>query len=621
MSTLNAVERMRHARAAQTAWAVLPVEHRCVYLARLRQEIARQCDEISAVIARDANKPMLDALAGDVLVTLEQIHAYERHAAKILRPRRLRKPLFLLYGTRFEAHYEPHGVVLVCGPSNYPFQLSVVPMITALAAGNAVILKCSERAPETGALIEELCTRADLPQSLVQVVHGGPEEAEALLDANPDFAFFTGSSEHGQVVAQRAARQMIPTVLELGGKDASLVFDDCHLERAVEGITYGAFSNAGRVCVAVKRVYVQETIFDTFVAKLKARIAELHVGNEPDADLCPLTSTALSLHTTQVQDALNRGATLCFPREEKLAGGPVLLADVPADAHLMTEESFGPALVVARFRDEAEAIALANASPFALSSSVWTRNGARAKRVARQLVAGSCAINDVIRVIANPYAPFGGNGRSGYGRYHGPEGLRTFSRIKTVMHASNRSARQMNWFPFTSRARTQLSQLIRIRHGMGGVLSQLIRALPCLLVVLLLPFVALAQTKHESCLTVDVHLTADARGDLAYLVFASDEGFPDDKAKAIRHGFVPIPGQAKELRFDLDLPPGKYAMSVYEDLNGNHKLDHNMIGIPREPVGASNNPKGRFGPPRFAECAFELGSAGETITVNIVKGL
>lgn len=612
---------MQLARAAQSDWAALHVQKRCTYLARLRREIARQCEAISAVIARDANKPILDALAGDVLVTLEQIRAYERDAAKILRPRRTGKPLILLYGTRFETHHEPHGVVLVCGPSNYPFQLSVVPMITALAAGNAVILKCSERAPETATLIEALCAGADLPHGVVQVLHGGPEEAEALLEAKPDLVFFTGSSDHGQQVAQRAARQLIPTVLELGGKDASVVFDDCHLERAVEGITYGAFSNTGRACVAVKRVYVQETIFDSFVAKLKARIAELRVGNDPDADLCPLPSTALSLHTAQVHDAIDRGATLCFPREEKVAGGPVLLADVPADARLMTEESFGPALVVARFRDEAEAIALANASPFALSSSVWTRNGARARRVAEQIVAGSCAINDVIRVIANPYAPFGGNGRSGYGRYHGPDGLRTFSRIKTVMHANDRSARQMNWFPFTSRTRAQLSQLIRIRHGMGGVLAHLMRALPCLLVVLLFPFVATAQAKHESRLTVDVNLTADAHGDLAYLVFATDEGYPGEKEKAIRHGFMPIPGQAKQMRFEVELPAGTYAVSVYEDLNGNHKLDHNLIGIPREPVGASNNPKGRFGAPRFAECAFELGRTGKTITINIVKGL
>src|SRR6185437_14342662 len=148
--------------------------------------------------------------------------------------------------------------------------------------------KCSERTPETAALIAQLCARANLPRDLVQVLHDGPEQSAALIDARPDFVFFTGSSRNGQQVAQRAAKHLIPAVLELGGKDAVLVFADCHLERAVEGITYGAFSNAGRVCVSVKRVYVEASIHDEFLARLKHRISTLRVNTDLDADLCPL---------------------------------------------------------------------------------------------------------------------------------------------------------------------------------------------------------------------------------------------------------------------------------------------------------------------------------------------
>jgi 4,4'-diapolycopenoate synthase len=612
---------MECARTAQPAWAALKIKERCAYLGRLRREIARQCDSISALIARETRKPLLDALAGDVLVTLEQIRYYEHHAANILQSRRNGKPLILFHGARFETHFEPHGVALVCGPSNYPFQLSVIPTITALAAGNAVILKCSERAPETAALIAELCARVNFPQNLVQVIHGGPDEAEALLDARPNFVFFTGSSHHGQMVAQRAARHLIPTVLELGGKDASLVFEDCLLDRAVEGIAYGAFSNSGRVCVAVKRVYVHESIFETFVAKLKARIAVIRVANEPDSDLFPLSSVALSMHLEQVRDALSRGATQCFPADDTTGGGPVLLTDVPAEARILTEESFGPALIVQPFRDEAEAIALANSSPFALSSSVWTRDGARARRVAARMSAGSCAVNDVIRVIANPYASFGGNGKSGYGRYHGPEGLRSFSRIKTVMHTKDRSASQINWFPFTGRTSKQLIQLIRLRHGAGDLLARMSRVLLLAALAALLCVQSAAQAPHTTRLSVDVQLTGDAHGELAYLVFASASGFPGERDKALLHGFLPIQPHTERIKFDVDVPPGTYAVTVYEDLNGNHKLDHNSIGIPSEPVGASNNPKGRFGPPRFSECAFSLGNSPQTIAINIVKGL
>ena len=241
-------------------------------------QVASQCESIADSIARETSKPPLDALSGDVLVTLETMRYYEAHAARILRSRRVGKPAFFFRGARFESHFEPHGVALIFGPSNYPFQLSVIPLVTALAAGNAVVLKCSERTPVTAALIARLCAQADLPPNLVQVLHDGPEESAALIDARPDIIFFTGSSRHGQMVAERAARHLIPSILELGGKDAGLVFADCHLERAVEGITYGAFSNGGRVCVGVKRAYVEASIFDEFLARLKQRIASLRVG-------------------------------------------------------------------------------------------------------------------------------------------------------------------------------------------------------------------------------------------------------------------------------------------------------------------------------------------------------
>ena len=611
---------MPDARAAQPAWAALTVSRRCAILGNLRHEIALQCESIADTIARETSKPLLDALSGDVLVTLEHLRYYESYAARILRPRRVRKPFFLFHGARFETSFEPHGVAMIFGPSNYPLQLSVIPLITALAAGNAVVLKCSERTPQTATVIARLCAKANLPVNLVQVLYDGPEQSAALIDARPDFIFFTGSSRHGQQVAERAAKHLIPTVLELGGKDASLVFADCHLDRALEGITYGAFSNAGRVCVAVKRVYVEASIHDEFLARLKHRISTLRVNTDPDADFFPLTEDAQSDVRAQVEDALSRGATLHWPQDRATAAyEPTLLTDVPAEARILTEESFGPVLCVAPFRDEAEAIALANASPFALGSSIWTHNQARARRVAAQLSAGSCSINDVIRNVANPHAAFGGNRLSGYGRYHGPEGLRSFSRIKTIMVASDRRTREINWFPFNSRTRHQLASLIRFRHGATGLLGRLSRLLLPLLVSAVLPLNLAAQSKTETHLTIDVHLTQQAHGELAYLVFASPSGFPGDRDKALRHGFLPIPSNAQHLRIDTDLPPGIYAVTVYEDLNSNHKLDHNLIGIPREPVGVSNNPPARFGPPHFDECSFHLGDTAQTITITLVR--
>jgi 4,4'-diapolycopenoate synthase len=291
---------------------------------------------------------------------------------------------------------------------------------------------------------------------------------------------------------------------------------------------------------------------------------------------------------------------------------------VPHDARILTEESFGPALCVAPFGDEFEAIALANGSPFALSSSVWTHNRLRARRMAAQLSAGSCAINDVIRTIANPYAAFGGNGLSGNGRYHGPEGLRAFSRMKTIMFGGDRRVREINWFPYSSRTRRQLANLLRLRHGGRGIAARITRAFLPLLGGIILSVHAASEAKTH--LTMNVRLTEHARGELAYLIFASPSGFPGDRDKALRRGFLPISEGEQRLRIENDLPPGTYAVSVYEDLNGNQKLDHDLIGIPKEPVGVSGEHSGRFGPPRFDDCSFRLGLAAKAITITLVQG-
>ena len=572
------------------------------------------------MIATEVCKPPLDALSGDVLVTLEQLRYYEMHAARILRRQRIGKPVFLFRGARFETHFEPHGVALIFGPSNYPLQLSAIPLVTALVAGNAVVLKCSERTPKTAALIARVCAKANLPRDLVQVLHGDPEQSASLIDAGPDFIFFTGSSRHGQQVAEHAAKHMIPTILELGGKDASIVFAECNLDRAVEGIVYGAFSNAGRVCVSVKRAYVEASIYDKFLAKLKQRIAKLNIGHGLDADFCPLPEDAQTDLRAQIDDALSRGAALHWPQDRTaIAQGPVLLSDVPDEARILTEESFGPALCVVRFGDELDAIALANASPFALSSSVWTHNRARARRVAAQLSAGSCAVNDVIRTIANPYAAFGGNRLSGYGRYRGPEGLRAFSRMKTVMLVGDRRAREINWFPYSSRTARQLATLLRLRHRGGGIAARLSRALlPLLLGIILSVHAGASEAKTH--LAINVRLTEHAHGELAYLIFASPSGFPGDRDKALLRGFLGIPNGAQQLRIEADLPPGTCAASLYEDSNGNQKLDRNLIGIPKEPAGVSGNPSKHFGPPRFDDSSLRLCRTAQTIAITLVAG-
>ena len=433
MNPASAMQLVDRARAAQAVWASSKFGDRVSALARLRRQIAVDRESLVDAIVSDTGKPALDALSGDVLVTLEQMRFYERRAATLLAPRRVGRSLLFYPHSRFREHLEPYGIVLVFGPANYPLQLSLVPAITALYAGNAVLLKVSERTASVANAIEQVVQRAVLPAGLLQVVCATPEESAALIEAEPDFVFFTGSSEHGKTVAAAAAARGIPSLLELGGSDAALVFADCNFARTVEGVVYGAFCNAGQVCVGIKRLVVQREIYDSLVGALVRRTEMLRVGAGHNGDLGRLPSEAArNWFDGQVRDALDRGAKLETSATAP-EGTPVILSNVSPHARLLREESFGPVLCVQPFATEEEAVAMANASEFALGASVWTRNFERGRRVAHALNAGNCSINDVICNVANPHAAFGGNAASGYGRYHGEHGLRAFSRIKTIM--------------------------------------------------------------------------------------------------------------------------------------------------------------------------------------------
>lgn len=463
----NAIE---IARVAQQEWAALPIRVRVQRLTCLREILAANMDRILEVISAELGKPPLDVLTGDIMVTLEHCRYYERHAERLLRSRKVGKPAILYRGASFTESYGPHGVALIFAPWNYPLQLALVPAITALFAGNAVVLKCSEHAPATAVLIAKLFLEAGISADLVQVRSDAAGDAAALIDARPDIVFFTGSCRNGCEVATRAAQLLIPTILELGGKDACLVFDSCDLARAVEGVTYGAFSNAGQVCIAAKRVYVQRGIFDEFLRRFVERAGQLRIGASPDADLGPVVvGSVRKLLAEQVEDAIARGATLhsAWDRESE-AVPPLILSGVPRDARLLTEESFGPVVCLQPFDDEAEGIALANDSEFALSASIYTGDGRQGERVAFALNAGTCSVNDSIRHIGNPYAAFGGNGASGNGRYHGPAGVYAFSRTRSVMTVDRPQSREVHWFPFTPKTFHQLRSLLRFRHARGA---------------------------------------------------------------------------------------------------------------------------------------------------------
>jgi acyl-CoA reductase-like NAD-dependent aldehyde dehydrogenase len=449
------------ARIDWQRWRSMPVAERLRCLRALRRTIVEELDAIVAAIGERAGKPALDALLNDVLPTLDLIDYYEKHAAAILRPER-RAATALFARARFHVEHVPRGVVLVLAPFNLPFQLTLSPVVTAFAAGNAVVAKVSERTAGLTPLFSHLFERAGFPAGAVRFVSGGPEVGETLVRARPDLVLLTGSVATGKRVMALAAEHLTPVVLELGGKDPCIVFADAPFERAVRGAVYGAFANGGQICVAAQRIYVERPIFERFATAAAELAAELRIWPHEEADVAALASPAAAARfRSLIDEALASGArTRTASRVDGRVASPVVLTDVTPDMRLMREETFGPALPIQPFDAEEEAIALANASEYGLSASVWTSDRARGRRVASRLEAGSVAINDVLKNIGNPSMPFGGIKASGIGVYHGPEGLRACCRPLSIMESRSRAASEPNWFPYTHARRRTIETMI-----------------------------------------------------------------------------------------------------------------------------------------------------------------
>ena len=457
---------MSKARQAFSSWQQTPLSQRLGYLKKMRNLIIADSERIVAILVEATGKAHLEALAGDIFTCVASIKYYEKNAGKILRRQR-RSGHLLFPKSKFYVEYAPIGVVAIFSPWNYPLQLAVIPIITALVAGNTVILKPSEVTPSVGALVQELCRQIDLPDGVVQVLQGDKSVGQALIQARPDKIFFTGSAATGKKVMAAAAEQLIPIELELGGKDPMIVFADANFERAVQGAVYGALSNAGQACVSVERLYVHETIHDRFVEAVCHETAKVIVGQGINADIGCLTNPPQrQIIDSHIDDALDKGAQLATERRvEANFYYPLVVTKVNHSMRIMQEETFGPVLPIMPFSTEAEVIALANDSVYGLNASIWTRDLAKGERVARQLITGNCAINDVIKNIGNPHMPFGGEKQSGFGRYHGPEGLYSFSRQKAVMCNRGTDKRELNWFPYNHKGYRLVNTLIQVMYS------------------------------------------------------------------------------------------------------------------------------------------------------------
>ena len=423
-----AVER---ARSAQTAWAGLSFRERREVVLRARELLLDDSDEIAQLISRETGKPVAEALAMEIVPTLDAMHYFAHAAENLLRPQKIDIGQYGLMGRSSRIIFKPLGVIGLISPWNFPLATPAHEVVMALMAGNAVVLKPSELTPLIALKIGELFARAGLAGGLLEILTGDGSTGAALVEARVDKIMFTGSVATGKRVAEAAAKSLTPVVLELGGKDPMIVLEDADINNAARGAVWGAFANSGQACASVERCYVQESIADKFIERVIAETKVLKQGQGSDGavDVGAMSNQRqLEIVSEHVDDAKQRGAKILAGGQpaQSLSGlfyEPTVLTNVDHRMTIMRDETFGPVLPVMTFKTEAEAIELANDSSYGLTASVWTRDIARGKRMAELINAGTVMVNEVVYTHGIAQTPWGGIKESGYGRTHGRMGL------------------------------------------------------------------------------------------------------------------------------------------------------------------------------------------------------
>lgn len=423
------------ARAAQPGWAALGVKARIRLLCRWADSLWREPDPLLDIICAETGKTRLSAF-NELFVVDNTLAYYRYHGPRLLRPQ-TRRVLFPVFQWA-RVHYKPHGVAGFITPWNFPYLLAFCDVIPALIAGNTAVIKPSELTPFTAHYGVDRMHKAGIPADVVQIVDGAGETGAALVE-QVDYLAFTGSTAVGRKVAARAAERLIPYSLELGGNDPLIVLRDADLDQAVAGTLIGAMENAGQACTSVERVYVEAAIYEAFLERLQARAADLKLGTGYDDHVGSLKNERELLRTeAHIDDAVRKGARLLVGGKRRPDLGPLffeptILVGVDHSMAVIQAETFGPLVAVMPVADAAEAVRLANDTPYGLSGGLYTRDLQLGERLALQMDSGDVSINRPLSIWGAPAAPMGGQKTSGSGRRNGPEGLRRFVASQTIV--------------------------------------------------------------------------------------------------------------------------------------------------------------------------------------------
>lgn len=461
------------AKKAFPAWRDLAAAEKRSILRRAKAILLRRAEEAARLITFEKGSPLSESFAVEVLGSLEVTDYYARNLEKSQRAKRARHHVVFFLHKRSAFHFQPLGPTLVISPWNFPFLISCYDVLSALAAGNTVVLRPSSSTPLCALLIGEIFLEAGLPPGVLNIINCRIPLAEDLI-THPDIqtVMFTGSVPTGKRIMELASRNLTNIVLELGGKDPMVVCRDADLEKAARGAVWAAFMNSGQSCAAVERVYVDRDIAEEFTARVVGLTRQLRVKSplEPDTDMGPMANAGqLRVVESHIRDAEERGARVLWggKRLSDLPGyfiQPTVMSGVDHSMLVMSEETFGPVLPIMPFADPEEAVDLANDCLYGLTASVWTRSRKTAAWMAERIESGTVTINDHMTSFVEPAAIWGGIKQTGIGRSHGPFGRLELVNIKFISYDFLRKKTQIWWYPYDEGLLPLLNNSVRLFH-------------------------------------------------------------------------------------------------------------------------------------------------------------
>lgn len=446
-------------KAYFAAGETLEINKRIISLLHLKQAIQTHEQDILAALQADFSKCPFDTYTTELLMVLNEIDSFVHHLERWSKPKTVSAGIFN-FPARGCIYCQPFGVVLIIAPWNYPFMLAMSPLVGAIAAGNCVTLKPSSQTSHTAEVIQMIVSETFLPDH-VQVVLGGHQNADALLELPYDFIFFTGSPKVGKKVMAKAAEHLTPVVLELGGKSPCIVDKTANLQQAAKRIVWGKFVNAGQTCVAPDYLLVEKEVKDELLTYMKQYIREFYYTAEGNLSE-DFPQIINQKHWARLVALFESGTIICGGTADAQTRKiePTILADVPLDSAVMQEEIFGPVLPVIAFSDLTEIIRWINSKPKPLALYFFSTDRKRIKAVLNSTSSGGGCINDTIMHVSSEKLPFGGVGNSGMGIYHGKYSFDTFSNIRSILHKSSKWEINLKYPPHEEDKIAKLKKLL-----------------------------------------------------------------------------------------------------------------------------------------------------------------